>query len=169
MKILVINPGATSTKISVFDEMQELFRTNIVHDATKLASYTHVVEQGPYRKELILQAITEAGFRLEDFDAVCGRGGLLRHIPSGTYQVTDRVIADVMDPPYGEHASNLGVLLARELGDQVGIPAYFVDPVCVDEMTPIAHVSGFCGMEREELLPCAESEIHRPQGLRPAG
>ena len=152
MKILVINPGTTSTKISVFDEMQELFRTNIVHDATKLASYTHVVEQGPYRKELILQAITEAGFRLEDFDAVCGRGGLLRHIPSGTYQVTDRVIADVMDPPYGEHASNLGVLLARELGDQVGIPAYFVDPVCVDEMTPIAHVSGFCGMERESFF-----------------
>lgn len=152
MKILVINPGATSTKISVFDEMQELFRTNIVHDASKLAHYTHVVEQGPYRKELILQAITEAGFRLEDFDAVCGRGGLLRHIPSGTYQVTDRVIADVMDPPYGEHASNLGVLLARELGDLVGIPAYFVDPVCVDEMTPIAHVSGFCGMERESFF-----------------
>lgn len=120
MKILVINPGATSTKISVFDEMQELFRTNIVHDATKLASYTHVVEQGPYRKELILQAITEAGFRLEDFDAVCGRGGLLRHIPSGTYQVTDRVIADVMDPPYGEHASNPGRAAGQGTGGSSG-------------------------------------------------
>lgn len=85
---------------------------------------------------------------MTDFDAVCGRGGLLRHIPSGTYAVSDQAIADVLDPPYGEHASNLGVLLARELGDMAGIPSFFVDPVCVDEMTPVAHVTGFKGMQR---------------------
>lgn len=152
MQVLVINPGATSTKISVFQEEKELFKTNINHNAADLAHFSHVVEQAPYRKALILSALTEAGFELSQFQAVVGRGGLLRHIPSGTYQVTDAVIADVMDPPYGEHASNLGVVLAKELADAVGIPAFFVDPVCVDEMTPVAHVSGFKGMQRESFF-----------------
>ena len=152
MKVLVINPGATSTKISVFEEEQEIFKTNIVHTAQDLAPFTHVIQQGPFRKALILETIARAGFRLADFDAVCGRGGLLRHIPSGTYAISDRAIADVMDPPYGEHASNLGVLLARELGDMAGIPSFFVDPVCVDEMTEVAHVSGYKGMQRESFF-----------------
>lgn len=121
MKVLVINPGATSTKISVFDEDREIFKTNIVHTARDLEPFTHVIQQGSFRKALILEAVEQAGFRLEDFDAVCGRGGLLRHIPSGTYAISDRAIADVMDPPYGEHASNLGVLLARELGDRKSV------------------------------------------------
>ncbi len=152
MRVLVINPGATSTKISVFSEQEEVFKTNIPHSADALVAYVHVVEQGPYRKALILETLANAGFSMEDFDAVVGRGGLLRHIPSGTYTVTDAVIRDVMDPPYGEHASNLGVLLTKELADQVGKPAYFVDPVCVDEMSPIAHVSGFKGMQRESFF-----------------
>lgn len=152
MKVLVLNPGATSTKISVFEENQEIFKTNIVHVAQDLAPFAHVIDQGPYRKGLIVQALEQAGFSMKDFDAVCGRGGLLRHIPSGTYAVSDRAVADVMDPPYGEHASNLGVLLARELGDLAGIPSFFVDPVCVDEMTPVAHVSGFKGMQRESFF-----------------
>lgn len=152
MQVLVINPGATSTKISVFQEEQEVFKTTIAHSAEELPPFTHVVEQGAYRKALILETLKEANYRLTDFDAVCGRGGLLRHIPSGTYTVTDAVIRDVMDPPYGEHASNLGVILSRELADAAGIPAYFVDPVCVDEMTPIAHVSGCEGMERESFF-----------------
>ncbi len=152
MRVLVINPGATSTKISVFLEKEEVFKTNIPHSAEALAPYAHVVEQGPYRKALILETLANAGFSMDDFDAVVGRGGLLRHIPSGTYTVTDAVIGDVMDPPYGEHASNLGVLLAKELADQVGKPAYFVDPVCVDEMSSIAHVSGFKGMQRESFF-----------------
>ncbi len=152
MQVLVINPGATSTKISVFKEEEEIFKASIGHSAEELAPYAHVVDQGPYRKELILKSLQEGGFTMSDFDGVCGRGGLLRHIPSGTYTVTEAVIADVMDPPYGEHASNLGVLLSKELADSVGIPAYFVDPVCVDEMTPVAHVSGFKGMQRESFF-----------------
>ncbi len=152
MQVLVINPGATSTKISVFSHENEVFKASIPHSAQDLAPYAHVVDQGPYRKALILNALEEGGYQMKDFQAVCGRGGLLRHIPSGTYTVTDAVIADVMDPPYGEHASNLGVLLSKDLADSVGIPAYFVDPVCVDEMTPIAHVSGFKGMERESFF-----------------
>lgn len=107
-----------------------------------------VIDQADYRKEAILKAVTEAGYKLSDFAAVCGRGGLYRAIPSGTYAVNDRVMADVEAAPYGEHPSNLGAYLARKLGDMVGIPAFFVDPVCVDEMTEVAHYTGFAAFRR---------------------
>lgn len=152
MKVLILNPGATSTKVSVFEDENEIFKKTIVHAAQDLAPFARVIDQGGFRKALILKTLEEAGYAMSDFDAVCGRGGLLRHIPSGTYRITDRAIADVMDPPYGEHASNLGVLLARELGDMVGIPSFFVDPVSVDEMSPVAHVTGFQGMQRESFF-----------------
>ena len=152
MKLLIINPGATSTKVAVFENDQELSRVNIDHPAETLAPFKRIIDQKEYRLGLILKWLDDNGYPLSDFAAVCGRGGLLRHIPSGTYEVTDKAIQDVLDPPYGEHASNLGVAIAREIGDMAKIKAYFVDPVSVDEMTEIAHVSGFCGMQRESFF-----------------
>ena len=148
MKILVINPGATSTKIAVFEEEQQLFKLGIDHSAEELNRFERVIDQADYRKNAILSAVTEAGYQLEDFDAVCGRGGLYRPIPSGTYAVNDQVMHDVETAPYGEHPSNLGAYLAKKIGDMVGIPAFFVDPVCVDEMTEIAHYTGFAEFRR---------------------
>ena len=152
MKVLVINPGATSTKVSIFEEEQEIFRTNIRHTSEKLLSFDHVIDQMPYRRDLILQTVRDAGYSLSAFDAVCGRGGLLRHIPSGTYAISDAAVRDVMNSIHGEHAANLGILLARELGDMAGVPSFFVDPVCVDEMTDLARISGFRGMERQSFF-----------------
>ena len=146
MKVLVINPGATSTKVAVFEE--ELLKKSIVHTAQELEGFDRVIDQADFRQRAVLEAVAEGGFRLEDFDAVCGRGGLYRPIPSGTYAVSDRVMQDVEQAPYGEHPSNLGAYLARRIGDLVGIPAFFVDPVCVDEMTEVAHVSGFAEFRR---------------------
>ena len=143
MKILVINPGATSTKIAVFEEEQQLYKLTIDHSAEELDQFERVIDQADYRQKAVLQAVTEAGYQLKDFDAVCGRGGLYRPIPSGTYAVNEQVMHDVETAPYGEHPSNLGAYLAKRLGDMVGIPAFFVDPVCVDEMTEIAHYTGF--------------------------
>ena len=148
MKVLVINPGATSTKVAVFEEEQELLKKSIVHTAQELGGFDRVIDQADFRQRAVLEAVAEGGFRLEDFDAVCGRGGLYRPIPSGTYAVSDRVMQDVEQAPYGEHPSNLGAYLARRIGDLVGIPAFFVDPVCVDEMTEVAHVSGFAEFRR---------------------
>ena len=148
MKVLVINPGATSTKVAVFEEEQELLKKSIVHTAQELEGFDRVIDQADFRQRAVLEAVVEGGFRLEDFDAVCGRGGLYRPIPSGTYAVSDRVMQDVEQAPYGEHPSNLGAYLARRIGDLVGIPAFFVDPVCVDEMTEVAHVSGFAEFRR---------------------
>ena len=148
MKVLIINPGATSTKIAVFDEEEQLFKKSIDHSAQELDRFDRVIDQADFRQKAILDAVTEGGFRLTDFAAVCGRGGLYRPIPSGTYAVNDRVMHDVETAPYGEHPSNLGAYLARRIGDMVGIPAFFVDPVCVDEMTEVAHVSGFAEFRR---------------------
>lgn len=148
MKVLVINPGATSTKVAVFEEEQELLKKSIVHTAQELEGFDRVIDQAEFRQRAVLEAVAEGGFRLKDFDAVCGRGGLYRPIPSGTYAVSDRVMQDVEQAPYGEHPSNLGAYLARRIGDLVGIPAFFVDPVCVDEMTEVAHVSGFAEFRR---------------------
>ncbi|NLU23980.1 MAG: butyrate kinase [Clostridiales bacterium] len=148
MKVLIINPGATSTKVAVFDEEEQLFKKGIDHSAEELDQFEHVIDQADYRKNTILHTIEEAGFKLTDFDAVCGRGGLYHAIPSGTYRVNDKVMHDVETAPNGEHPSNLGAYLAKQIGDMVGIPSFFVDPVCVDEMTEVAHYTGFAGFRR---------------------
>ena len=154
MQILVVNPGATSTKIAVFFNDIPVFVRTVEHTTDQLAQYEGkpIVAQLNFRRQLILDTLYEAGYVPSDFDAVCGRGGLLRHIPSGTYEVTERVLKDIESPPYGEHASNLGTVLAKSIADMAGVKAYFVDPVSVDEMTPVAHVSGFKGMERESFF-----------------
>ena len=152
MKVLVINPGATSTKIAVFDEDKQVFKKGIDHSAQELDQFDRVIDQADYLQKAILDAVAESGYQLSDFDAVCGRGGLYRAIPSGTYAVSNAVMRDVEQAPYGEHPSNLGAYLAKKLGDMVGIPAFFVDPVCVDEMTEVAHISGFREFRRQSLF-----------------
>lgn len=148
MKVLVINPGATSTKVAVFDEETQVYKTTVDHSPQELDRFDRVIDQADYRQQAILDTVAQSGFRLSDFDAVCGRGGLYRPIPSGTYAVNDRVMHDVETAPYGEHPSNLGAYLARRIGDMMGVPAFFVDPVCVDELTEVAHYTGFAPFRR---------------------
>ena len=159
MKVLIINPGATSTKIAVFDEEEQLFKKSIDHSAQELDRFDRVIDQADFRQKAILDAVTEGGFRLTDFAAVCGRGGLYRPIPSGTYAVNDRVMHDVETAPYGEHPSNLGAYLARRIGDMVGIPAFFVDPVCVDEMTPRTRSPSAGRLRRRWADPMSRSTL----------
>jgi butyrate kinase len=151
-RILVINPGGTSTKISVFEDENEVMREGIDHEASEMDKYPHIVDQMPFRRDVILKTLEEKGYKLTDFDAVCGRGGLLKHIESGTYKVNDAVIRDIKNPPYGEHAANLGSYIAKELADKAGIPAFFVDPVSVDELDDVARYSGLKGMERQSFF-----------------
>ena len=152
MRIFVINPGATSTKLAVFEDERPVWSRTVEHSEADLRPYARVVDQLPYRRALIEEALRAGGFRMADFDAVAARGGLLRHIPSGTYAVNDRMLHDIYEPPYGEHASNLGAVLARELADEARIPAYITDPVCTDELTEVARVTGLKGMERQSFF-----------------
>lgn len=151
MQVLVINPGATSTKIAVFADRREVMRETIEHDAAEIAKFSRIIDQLPFRKALIQRRLAANGYAVSDFAAVSGRGGLLRHVPSGTYRVNERVIEDILHPPYGEHASSLGPILAKELADEAGIPAFFTDPVSCDELSDVARISGFSGMERESF------------------
>ncbi len=152
MRILVINPGATSTKIAVYEDEAEVFFASLSHAPEELAGFSRVTDQLPLREGLVRRALEQAGYAPASFDAVCSRGGLVRHIPSGTYAIDDLVIQDIYDPPFGEHASSLGPVIARSIAKEAHIPAYLVDPVSVDELQPLARVSGLAGMERESFF-----------------
>ncbi len=148
LKILVINPGGTSTKIAVFENEAQLFKANIPHTAEDLQSFPHVFDQFGFRKQLILDELEKAGFSLDELAAVSGRGGLMNPIPGGTYTVNDQMVEDMRNAVHGEHPSNLGSVLAREIGDALGIPSFVVDPVSVDELMPKARISGIVDLER---------------------
>lgn len=141
MKILVINPGSTSTKIAVYNGEQVVLQKTIRHQAEELIPYNKVIDQYTFRKELILEQLAMERCPL-DFDAVIGRGGLLKPIPSGVYEVNNRMKHDLLFATM-EHACNLGGLLADEIASGIpGCKAYIADPVVVDELQDIARITG---------------------------
>ena len=151
-RILVINPKTTSTKIGVFDNDILIMEKTILHTAEDLGKSADIFSQYPFRKQTILEALDEEGMNVSKLSAVCGRGGLLRPIEGGTYTVNEQMLEDLRQGYAGQHASNLGGILASEIADGLNIPAYIVDPVVVDEMEPIARISGFASIERKSIF-----------------
>lgn len=153
-RVLAINPGSTSTKIAVFDDKEPLFVTTLRHDAKEIESFGGIIEQFEFRKNLVLKAMVEHNVKPETLEAVVGRGGLVKAVPSGTYKINDKMQDDLKNPKlWGRiHASNLGAFIARSIGEQYDIPFYIVDPVTVDEFDPIARISGHPNIERKSLL-----------------
>lgn len=142
MKQLIINPGSTSTKIAVYDEERVIFENTIRHDFEEISKYERITDQFEFRKNLILNVLKNNKVDLKTLDAVVGRGGLLKPIEGGTYKVNDKMVEDLKKNIMGEHASNLGGLLARSIADEISVPAFITDPVVVDEMEEIAKISG---------------------------
>ena len=151
-KSLIINPGSTSTKIGVFEDENLLFEETLRHATEEIAKYDSIVAQKDFRKEVITKVLADNNFDIKTLDVVVGRGGLLKPIPGGTYEVTDALIKDLVEAKRGEHASNLGGLLAKEIADEVGVPAYIVDPVVVDELSDVARISGHPEMPRTSIF-----------------
>jgi butyrate kinase len=151
-QILVINPGSTSTKVAVFEDENEILSENIHHSAQQLSHFNDILGQFQFRLEAIESIISKSNYNLADFDAFVGRGGLLRPIPSGTYIVNDCMIDDLRAGVQGEHASNLGAILVKELGNKYNKPAFIVDPVVVDEMKPVARLSGHPYLPRKSIF-----------------
>lgn len=142
-RILVINPGSTSTKIAVFDNEQEIMTRTLRHSAEELKPYTRVADQFAFRKALILQALQEEGVAVNTLQAIIGRGGLVKPIASGVYEVNEALRKDLINPPQGEHASNLGGLIAADIAASLqGAKAYIADPVVVDELDDVARIAG---------------------------
>ncbi|MEA2086840.1 MAG: butyrate kinase [Candidatus Caldatribacteriota bacterium] len=150
--ILVINPGSTSTKIAIFNqEGKEIFKESISHSTEEISQFKSLLEQGPVRKKIILDTLATKNIDTYSLKAVIGRGGILKPLEAGTYTVNDKLINDLKSSPI-EHASNLGGIIAREIAEEIDVPAYIADPVSVDEFTDIARISGLKGIERKSLL-----------------
>jgi len=150
--ILCINPGSTSTKVAVFEGNLLLFEETLRHAAQELTPYPRIADQYQFRRETITKFIASQEFPMQKLTAVVGRGGLLKPIPGGTYTVNELMASDLKQAERGEHASNLGGLLAKDFASALNIPAFIVDPVVVDEMQPIARISGHPLIERKSIF-----------------
>jgi len=151
--ILAINPGSTSTKIAVFHNTKEVFLKNIKHSTENLAGFEKITDQYAFRKQIILDELESASFDVNNIKVIVGRGGLIKPIPSGVYEVNKPMMEDLKVGVLGQHASNLGGLIAHDIANAIpGAKAYIADPVVVDELSDIARVSGHPMFERISIF-----------------
>ena len=153
-RVLAINPGSTSTKISVFDDDVVVFVKTLRHDPEELNRVGSIMEQDVFRKDLVLAAMREHSVDPCSLDAVVGRGGLVRPVHGGTFNISAKMLSDLKDPSiWGRvHASNLGPYIAKAIADELGIRSFIVDPVAVDEFDDIARISGVPEIQRKSLF-----------------
>ena len=150
--VLVINPGSTSTKIAVYDGVKPVFEHTLRHSAEEIGAYPNIYSQKDFRKSLVLSAMEERGIKQSQLSAVIGRGGLVRPVEGGTYAVSPALLEDLRKGYMGQHASNLGGILAYEIANPLGIPSYIADPTVVDELSDVARISGHPLVERTSIL-----------------
>jgi butyrate kinase len=151
-KVLIINPGSTSTKIAVYQDGKCLMQQNIRHYLDDLVHYPTIISQFEFRKEMIEGTLEMEGFSLNDFKIIMGRGGLTYPLESGVYEVDDRMLTHVRKGVLGQHASNLGPLLSHAIAKEIpGSKAYIADPVVTDELDAVARVSGHPRFERRSI------------------
>ncbi|MDX9723332.1 MAG: butyrate kinase [Myxococcota bacterium] len=150
-RVLVVNPGSTSTKLKAFEGTQVLFEREVEHPTAELAACPKIFDQLELRLGVVRKAIAEEGFELASAHALVGRGGLIRPVVSGTYRVNEKMLADLLAAQRGEHASNLGAAIVHALAQEHGQPAYIVDPVVVDELDPLSRIIGVEGYERTAI------------------
>lgn len=151
-RILVINPGSTSTKIGVYDNEVSILEKTIRHNPSELTEFRTTIDQYDYRKKIILDTLDYQGINLSKLNSVVGRGGLLRPIEGGTYKVNETMLSDLKQGYAGDHASNLGGIIAYEIASGLNIPSFIVDPVVVDELESIARITGMPELTRKSIF-----------------
>jgi butyrate kinase len=152
-KLLIINPGSTSTKIGVYEDEKQLLEETLRHSSEEIGKYPNIVDQLDFRKEVILKVLKEKNFDIKTLDAIVGRGGLLKPIEGGTYAVNDTMLQDLKLGVAGkQHASNLGGIIADVIGKSLGIPTFIVDPIVVDELEEVARISGIPEINRISIF-----------------
>ena len=169
VKSLIINPGSTSTKIGVFEDETLLFEETLRHSTEEISQYASIVDQKDFRKKIITDLLKEKDFDIKSLGMVVGRGGMLKPIPGGTYAVTDDLLEDLKIGKQGQHASNLGGILAREIADEIGVPSYIVDPVVVDELAPVARYSGVKELPRTSVFHALNQKAVAKRYAKEAG
>jgi butyrate kinase len=148
LKVLVINPGSTSTKFAIFQGQESIFTQTIRHKDEDIMTYPTIAYQLEYRLGLLLNALKTEGIEVSTLDGIVGRGGFLKPLNSGTYKVNEDMLQDLKSARYGEHASNLGAMMAHKLGTEHNLPSYIVDPIVVDEFEDTSRISGIPDIER---------------------
>ncbi|MFZ4399900.1 MAG: butyrate kinase [Bacteroidales bacterium] len=152
-RILAINPGSTSTKIAVFENSKQIFLKNIKHSSEEIGIFNKITDQYEFRKNIILDELRNANIEIDTIQVIVGRGGLVKPIPSGVYEVNDALIADLKVGILGQHASNLGGLIANDIARTIpGARAFIADPVVVDELHDLARISGHPLFERQSIF-----------------
>jgi butyrate kinase len=151
-RILAINPGSTSTKISVFWDEAERVAENIHHSTKDLSKFNSIADQFGFRNKALTSCLQQHGIEKSNIDAVVARGGLLKPIPSGTYLINKKMLNELFTGKYGEHASNLGAIIANEYVKETNKPSFIVDPVVVDEMFDLARLSGHPLLPRKSIF-----------------
>lgn len=151
-RLLVINPGSTSTKIGVFDDEKLIFEETLRHSVEELAPYDKIFDQYKFRKDIILKSLEENNIDINSLTGIVGRGGLLKPIEGGTYEVNDTMLEDLRIGVQGDHASNLGGIIAYEIAEEIGVKSYIVDPTVVDELEDVARISGLKEIERRSIF-----------------
>lgn len=153
ISILAINPGSTSTKIAVFKNKKLIFTKNIKHSNEELAPFKKITDQFEFRKNVIHEVLKEEDICFENIHVVMGRGGLVRPIPSGVYKINEKMKEDLRNSPLGEHASNLGGLIADYIAKELpNAKAYIANPVVVDELDEVARISGHPVFQRKSVF-----------------
>lgn len=168
-KLLIINPGSTSTKIAVFHNENQVMEQTLRHQDEELAPYATVMDQYEFRKGIILEALAAEKIELEELSAAVGRGGLLKPMEGGTYEVNENILADLRAAVMGHHASNLAAIIANEIASPLNIPAFIVDPVVVDEMEDVARISGMPEIPRVSIVHALNQKAVGRKAAREAG
>ncbi len=150
--VLAINPGSTSTKCAIYRDTQEAWKKSVSHKSEDLARFKRIQDQLEYRSSAVREGLAESGIALSEISAVVGRGGLLKPLPGGVYEVNAQMKADLVSEKYGRHASNLGALIADSLAAELGVRAFLVDPVVVDELADVARLFGIPEIPRRSIF-----------------
>jgi len=152
-RILVLNPGSTSTKLALYEDKSPLWTESIIYTSERINQFDHVLDQLSMREADIKDVFKSKSIKINELSAIAARGGPLKPLESGTYKITSDVVRDIRDGNVQtEHVSNLSPIIAYDLAHEHNIPAYFVDPVCVDEFEPLARISGLPEIKRRSLL-----------------
>ncbi len=152
-RILAINPGSTSTKIAVYENDKSLFLKTLRHNCDELEKFEKVADEFQFRKEIIMQELANADIEIDSLSAIVGRGGLIKPVQGGCYIVNKKMIEDLKKAERGEHASNLGALIASDIAQEVkDAKAFIADPVVVDELQDVARFSGHPKFERKSIF-----------------
>jgi len=151
-KLLIINPGSTSTKIGVYEDEKQILEETLRHTSEEIGQYETIYDQFEFRKNLILKVLKDKDFDINTLNGVVGRGGMLKPVTGGTYKVNEKMVEDLKIGVQGQHASNLGGIIANQIANQLKVPAFIVDPCVVDELQSIARISGMPEIQRKSIF-----------------